>query len=84
VVGPRVGRRRVVRHLRRCLDVSAKTRHHAGEDHHEAVRAGIDDTGLAEHLELLGGASHGLLAVADGVLEQLGEQRVLLGRARVG
>ncbi len=73
-----------MRHLGRGLDVPAQAGDDAGEDHHQAVCAGVDDAGLAEHLELLRGAGDGLLAVAHGVLQQLGEQRILLRGRGVG
>ena len=76
----RVAGGRVVRRPPTGAGVAAEPGDDAGEDHDEAVGAGVDDPGLAQHLELLGRALDGLLAVADGALEQLGEQRVLLGR----
>ena len=39
--------------------------------------AGIDDPLIAQHVELLGGAGHGLLAVADDGFEQVSEHFVL-------
>ena len=60
--------------------VAAQPGDDAGEDQDQAVAAGVDDAGLAQHLELLRGALDRLLAVGDRLLEHLGEHRVLLGR----
>ena len=60
VVRARVRRRRVVRHRRGGLDVAAQARDDPGEDHDEAVRAGVDDSGLPQHLELLRSPGDGL------------------------
>jgi hypothetical protein len=56
----------------------------AGEDHGEAVGAGVDDSGLAQDGQLLGPALHGLLAGFERVLQHLGEQLVLLLRGGLG
>ena len=63
------------------LDVAAQAGDDAGEDHDEAVGAGVDDAGLAQHLELLGRAVDRASSPREQrVLEHLGEQRVLLAR----
>ena len=84
VVRAGVGRRGVVRHLQRGVDVAAQPGDHAGEDHHQTVRPRVHHAGLAQDLELLRRTGHRRLSVPHGVLEELGEQRILLGRASVG
>ena len=79
-----VGRRGVVRHLRRGVDVPAQPGDHTGEDHHQAMGPRVHHAGLAQDLELLWRAGHRRLSVPHGVLEELSEQRILLGRASVG
>ena len=78
VVGQAAARRLVVGDLRHLGPVAAQPGDDAGEDQDEAVAAGVDDAGFAQHLELLGGAGDGALAVGDRPLEDLGEDRVLL------
>ena len=78
VVGQAAARRLVVGDLGQLAAVAAQAGDDAGEDQDEAVAAGVDDAGLAQHLELLGRAGDGALAVVDRPLEDLGEDRVLL------
>ena len=47
------------------------------------MAAGVDDAGLAQHLELLRGPRDRALAVLDRPLQDLGQDRVLLGVADV-
>ena len=56
----------------------------AGDDHRQAIRAGVDDAGLAQDRELLGPAGDGLLAGLESALEDVGQHRVLLRRVDVG
>ena len=67
-----------------CGCVATQAGHHAGEDDDQAVCPGVDDTGLAQHLELLRRPRHGGLSVADSVLEQHSQHGVLLRRGRIG
>ena len=71
-------RRLVVRRPPAARAVAAQAGDDPGEDQDQAVAAGVDDAGLAQHLELLGGAGDGALAVLDRPLQDLGEDRVLL------
>ena len=80
MVGPAEARRLVVGDLRQLRRVAAQPGDDAGEDQHQAVAAGVDDAGLAQHLELLGRPLDRPLAVGDRPLEHLGEDRVLLAR----
>ena len=80
VVGAAEARRLVVVDLGQLGGVAAQAGDDPGEDQHQPVAAGVDDSGLAQHLELLGGALDRLLAVGDRPLEDLGEDRVLLAR----
>ena len=57
---------------------------HPADDHHQPKGAGVDDACLGEHRELLGGVTNRLLAGEQRRREHLGEQRVLLLRARLG
>ena len=72
-------RRLVVVDLGHVGAVAAQAGDDAGEDQHQAVAAGVDDAGLAQDVELLGGALDCALAVGDRPLQHLGEDRVLLG-----
>ena len=58
--------------------VAAQAGDDAGEDQDQAVAAGVDDAGFAQHLELLGRARDRALAVLDRPLQHLGQDRVLL------
>jgi hypothetical protein len=62
----------------------AQRREAARDDHREPVGAGVHDSGLAQHRELLGASGDRLLAGLERVLEHLGQQLVLLLRRRVG
>ena len=55
----------------------------AGEDQHQAVRAGVDDPRLGEHVELIGGPLDRLLAGSGDHLEDGGEDLILLLLAEV-
>ena len=80
MVGAAEPRRLVVGDLGQLGAVAAQAGDDAGEDQHQAVAAGVDDAGLAQHLELLGRALDRPLAVGDRPLQHLGEDRVLLRR----
>ena len=69
---------RVMLELRHRGVVVAEAGHDPGEDHDQPVGACVDDTLLAQHLELLGGARDRGLSVLDHVLEQSRDHRVLL------
>jgi dihydroxyacetone kinase-like predicted kinase len=81
VVGAAEARRLLVVHLRHLGPVAAQAGDDAGEDQHQAVAAGVDDAGLAQHLELLRRALDRLLAVLDRPLQHRREDGVLLLRA---
>ena len=51
---------------------------HAGQHDREAVAAGVDDAGLAQHRKQVGTALDRLLAGVERALHHLGGQRVLL------
>ena len=44
-------------------DVTPKACHDPGEDHHEPVRPGVHDAGLAEDLQLFGSSLDGRLPI---------------------
>ena len=71
-------------HLGRRLAVALEAGDDAGDDQHEAVAAGVDDAGFAQHLELFGGARHRPLAVGDRPLQDLRQDRVLARFVDVG
>ena len=58
--------------------VATKPGDHPGQDQDQPVPAGVDDAGLAQHVELLGRALDGALTVLDRLFEHPGEDRVLL------
>ncbi len=64
VVGEAAARRLVVSHLGQLV-VAAQGGDDPGQNQHQAVAAGVDDAGLAQHLELLRRARHRALAVLD-------------------
>ena len=78
VVGAAEARRLVAGDLGQLGAVPAQPGDDPGEDQHQAVAAGVDDTGLAQHVELFGRPLHRALAVGDRPLQHLGEDRVLL------
>ena len=69
-------RRRVVRQRRRRL--AAQRGHDPGEDHDHAVAAGVDHARLAQHRQQLGPAAHRRLARDDRLLEDVGQDALLL------
>ena len=69
---------RVVVDLRRVRP--AQRRDDAREDHRQGVAAGVDDAGVAQDGQQVGGAADGLLALLDGALEDLGDGGVLACR----
>ena len=75
-------RRGVVRDLRQLHLLAGEPGDHPADDHHEAERAGVDDPGLGEHVELLGRVADRLLAGEQRRRQHLGEQRVLLAVGR--
>jgi hypothetical protein len=76
-MGKAAPRRLVVRDLRQLV-VAAEGGHDPGQDQDQAVPAGVDDAGFAQHLELLGRARHRPLAILDRPFQDLGQDRVLL------
>ena len=77
-MGAAEARRLVVGDLRCRGPVSAQAGDDAGEDQDQAVATGVDDAGLAQDVELLGGPLDRSLAVFDRPLQHLGQDRVLL------
>ena len=80
LVEPRGG---VVRDLRQLHLLAGEPGDHPADDHHQPERAGVDDPGLGEHVELLGRVADRLLAGEQRRRQHLGEQRVLLVRGGV-
>ena len=68
----------VVRDLGQLDLLAGEPGDHPADDHDEPERAGVDDAGLGEHVELLGRVAHRLLAGEQRRRQHLGEQRVLL------
>ena len=64
--------------------LAPQSSHHAGHDHGEPVRPGVDHPRLLEHRELVGPALHRLVARVECSLEHLRDQLVLLGRRGLG
>ena len=64
--------------------LAGEPRDHPANDHHEAQRAGIDDAGRGEDVELGGRPPDGLLAGEQRRRQHLGQQRVLLLGGRFG
>ena len=63
--------------------VAAQRGHDAREHDHEAVAAGVDHARVAQHRQQVGAALDRLLPRVDRLLEQVGQQRVLLLGLRV-
>jgi hypothetical protein len=71
-----VGGRGVVLEVAPLL--AAECRDHAGDDDRQPVGAGVDDARVAQRGELVGAALDGLGPRRQGVLEQVGEEPILL------
>ena len=67
-----------MRQLGQGLGVVAQARHDPGQDHDEAVGAGVHNSRLSENIQLTGGPLHGALPGARGHLEDLGKELILL------
>jgi hypothetical protein len=83
VVGALAVRWRVVRDLGLGAVLTPQPGDHPRQDHHQAVGARVDDAGLAQDVELLRGALNRPLTVANRLLQQRRQHRILLLGRRV-